>query len=179
MTKIYRRQFTMPPGKHCSKCGLWKPPGQFYADNRRKSGLTCRCRLCIAAGYASNSDDKRARQMQYWHDKRNDILRRASERHARDRAIVFAHYGLECLCCGNDSYDELTIDHLDGDGPEHRKAIGAQTSQELYRWLIKNGFPDRPRLISLCRGCNSSKRSGDRCRKHDRVLVRTGLVLTA
>jgi hypothetical protein len=78
---------------------------------------------------------------------------------ARLRVVVFQHYGWTCACCG--SSDRLTIDHVNGDGREHRKQIGT-SSRHYYRWLVANGFPDG--FQTLCLPCNNSKRSGDRCR---------------
>ena len=167
--KVYARRFTRPPGKTCGKCGRWKSPDGFCKDKSRKSGLTPYCRLCIAADYASNSEDKCARVMRYYQANREDILRRASERHARDRAVVFGYYGGTCLCCG--TVHNLTIDHLDGDGREHRKDLGVRTSWEFYRWLIRNDFPERPRLCVLCHSCNSSKGNSPGCKKHGKTLV--------
>ncbi len=75
------------------------------------------------------------------------------------RQAVFDHYGTKCACCG--SATRLTIDHVNGDGSEHRKEIGAKGSTRMYRWLISNGFPDG--FQTLCGSCNRSKGKGERC----------------
>lgn len=104
--------------------------------------------------HAANADDLNAHNRRY---------RRAS------RATVLAHYGTVCACCG--TTEQLTIDHINGDGAEHRRQMyghrpkykaGFEGSASFYRWLIKQGFP--PGYQTLCRGCNSSKRGGERCR---------------
>ncbi len=71
------------------------------------------------------------------------------------RDAVFAHYGIACACCGSDG--QLTIDHVVGDGKEHRASMETkdQGSLTFYRWLISNGFPAGFQV--LCRPCNSSK----------------------
>ena len=50
---------------------------------------------------------------------------RAAERHrewfAQLRVAVFQHYERSCACCG--STDRLTIDHVNGDGQEHRQEL--------------------------------------------------------
>jgi hypothetical protein len=77
------------------------------------------------------------------------------------RERVFAHYGTACACCG--TTENLSIDHIDGNGTEHRQQIGKnKLGVHFYRWLIENNFP--PGFQALCRGCNSSKRGGSRCR---------------
>ena len=76
---------------------------------------------------------------------------------------MFAHYGESCACCG--TADDLTIDHIDGDGREHRIELfgnADSVSTRFYRWLIEQGFPGG--LQTLCAPCNASKRDGDHCR---------------
>jgi hypothetical protein len=78
------------------------------------------------------------------------------------RAAVFDHYGRTCQCCG--SNDRPTIDHVNGDGREHRAELfGRQvTGVEFYRWLIASGFP--PGFQTMCDPCNNSKGNGANCR---------------
>jgi len=81
----------------------------------------------------------------------------------RYQTAALDHYGHACACCG--ATENLSIDHVNGDGREHREALfgsqgGASTS--MYRWLARNGFPDG--FQTLCRPCNTSKGSGERCR---------------
>jgi hypothetical protein len=81
----------------------------------------------------------------------------------RCRAQVFGHYGWACECCG--ATENLTIDHVNGDGKQHREELfgrngGAGTAQ-FYAWLIREGFPDG--YQALCRSCNTSKGSGESC----------------
>jgi hypothetical protein len=84
--------------------------------------------------------------------------------YAADRAAVLDHYGRTCACCG--TADRPTIDHVNGDGREHREEIG----RKIYRWLVENDFPSG--FQTLCRPCNISKRDGDRCRiDHDGCAV--------
>jgi hypothetical protein len=80
-----------------------------------------------------------------------------------EQSAVFGHYGQLCACCGTAYW--LTIDHIDGNSQQHHAEIGGR--QKLYRWLIANGFP--PGFQTLCAPCNSSKRSGNRCRLDHRA----------
>jgi hypothetical protein len=76
---------------------------------------------------------------------------------------VFDHYGWTCACCVTSDY--LTIDHVDGDGKQHRAQIFGDDRDEggarFYRWLIRSGFPDG--YQTLCRRCNSSKKRTAHC----------------
>jgi hypothetical protein len=79
------------------------------------------------------------------------------------KAVVFAHYGLQCACCG--ATDDLTIDHVNGGGEIHRQQLFGDTwdvSLQFYRWLITQGFP--PEYQTLCVRCNASKGTGPACR---------------
>jgi 5-methylcytosine-specific restriction endonuclease McrA len=78
---------------------------------------------------------------------------------ARQREAVFDHYGRACACCG--VAEDLTIDHVNGDGSRHRARIGTG-SAKLYRWLVASGFPDG--FQTLCAPCNTSKGRHERCR---------------
>lgn len=84
-------------------------------------------------------------------------------RHANKRR-VFAHYGTSCACCGTTK--DLTIDHIDGNGKEHREEVTGGSSS-FYAWLVRNGFPAG--YQTLCATCNLSKGRGEHCRIHEPV----------
>ena len=95
----------------------------------------------------------------YWTRRRAQARAASEPRRLRYRAQVLAHYGRECACCG--TTDRLTIDHVNGDGGQHRAEIGNGTAA-LDTWLIRHGFPDG--FQTLCLPCNQSKGTGQRCR---------------
>jgi len=84
---------------------------------------------------------------------------RRRSRH-RQRTLVFNHYGWSCACCG--ATGRPTIDHVNGDGAEHRRALGNHGSYRTYRWLIVHRFPAG--FQTLCEPCNQSKDRGPGCR---------------
>jgi hypothetical protein len=89
------------------------------------------------------------------------LAQKARQRDALLRAEIFRHYGEVCACCGTS--EDLTIDHVQGNGGEHRRALGyVAAGMQFYRWLRRNGFPDG--YQTLCRRCNRSKGSSERCR---------------
>ncbi len=81
------------------------------------------------------------------------------------RVAVLAWYGEVCACCGTTG--DLTVDHVNGDGPAQREAAWGQPNRDGYnparllRWIIEHGFPDG--FATLCKPCNASKAGGDRC----------------
>jgi hypothetical protein len=85
------------------------------------------------------------------------------------RVAVFGHYGWACSCCG--STDRPTIDHIGGNGREHRQELfGKQRAgSPFYAWLIKQGFPAG--FQTLCVRCNKSKNDGPACRLDHSTLA--------
>lgn len=66
---------------------------------------------------------------------------------------VIEHYGGRCALCGEDRWEFLTIDHINGGGTEHRRKL----NNSVYAWLRKSGWPtDGFRL--LCSNCNCSQK---------------------
>ncbi len=81
-------------------------------------------------------------------------------REVRMRTLL--HYGdgkVECRCCGEDRFEFLCLDHLNGGGKKHRQEVGRGTV--FYRWIVKAGFP--PGFQVLCQNCNFGKGSGETC----------------
>lgn len=80
----------------------------------------------------------------------------------RRRRLCLDWYGRECACCGEDIYEFLVIDHINGGGNKHRKEVlGAGNTGSIYHWLIKNIFPDG--FQTLCHNCNMAKGSYGFC----------------
>ena len=85
-----------------------------------------------------------------------DIRRKQMrERAAQRRKDVINHYGGICICCGETIFEFLGIDHIDGGGIEHRKAIGMSGGSNFYGWIRKNNYPDGFQV--LCHNCNMAK----------------------
>ena len=117
---------------------------------------------------AANLEKSRAltrESVRRWREANREESREQQQRSiSKLKAAVLDHYGHECACCG--ATDRLTVDHINGDGDQHRQQVGGGWA--IYRWIIANGFPDGFQI--LCRPCNTSKRGGPRCRiKHRRA----------
>jgi hypothetical protein len=90
----------------------------------------------------------------------NTIKQYKIDRKSRDKfkVEVFSHYTtdgkIKCSCpgCIVDDIDVLCIDHINGDGAEHRKNNGLKGGIDMYRWIRKNNYPKDLRL--LCCNCN-------------------------
>ena len=72
---------------------------------------------------------------------------------------VLTHYGngkCACVQCGFDDILALSIDHINGNGNEHRRVLGTTGGRPFYVWLKKNNYPEGYR--TLCMNCQYIKR---------------------
>ena len=70
------------------------------------------------------------------------------------KLAVLEAYGGMCVCCGETTPEFLSIDHVNGDGKEHRKALGVHgAGGSIYNDLKRRGYP-REGFRLLCMNCN-------------------------
>ena len=94
----------------------------------------------------------RARTEHYW------------QYRAQLKSEVLTHYGngkLACVKCGYDSnLAALSIDHLNGNGAEHRRGEHTTGGRPFYVWLKNKGFPEG--YQTLCMNCQFIKKFEER-----------------
>ena len=75
----------------------------------------------------------------------------------------FQHYGNKCSCCGETILEFLTLEHENGQGNKHRKALFGHNvgGVHMYRWLKNNNYPEG--YIILCMNCNWAQRYNTQC----------------
>lgn len=105
--------------------------------------------------YLCKSCEKQRAQRKYI--ARKELIREQQRIYdlSNKRKVIEA-YGGKCACCGENTIEFLTIDHINNDGAEDRKNNGNKIGGKLYRWLIKNNFPQNGYQI-LCYNCNCAK----------------------
>jgi hypothetical protein len=65
---------------------------------------------------------------------------------------IITYYGGQCIICGESNQLLLSLDHIDGNGRQHRKEVlGIDSGTGFYKWVLDNK-PDNLRL--LCYNCN-------------------------
>ena len=84
-----------------------------------------------------------------------------TKEHGKEIKIeVLTHYGrgkLACVSCGEHRVACLSIDHINGNGRQDRKAHGAETGGWVfYNALRRAGFPEG--YQTLCMNCQWIKR---------------------
>lgn len=76
----------------------------------------------------------------------------------REKIDVLENYGgAICACCGEDTIDFLTLDHINGAGHAHRKEFTKGHPSRFYVMLKRAGYPDEG-LRVLCMNCNWGRR---------------------
>lgn len=75
------------------------------------------------------------------------------------RRAVMAGYGSRCACCGESDFRFLTLDHVNGDGAQHRRK--SRFCMSAYTEAKKENYPSRFQL--LCFNCNCAKGTAGMC----------------
>lgn len=140
----FARKLSMPNNylgatQTCTKCRRVLPllPDWFSKHKEMKTGLLQMCKDC-----------QRIIQRQ-----------QLRNRKTKQRLTVFNHYSNgvpRCHCCGETTFEFLSIDHINGGGNQHRKNI-----YNIFLWLIQNDFPDGFQI--LCYSCNMAKGFYSKC----------------
>lgn len=146
--------------KRCARCGGVKPLDDFYRNNRSKDQHGAWCKSCYSE--LQLSEDRLERKKAASHERYlrlgDEIRRYNRERHHQMKALLVAHYSNganRCACCGESNIHFLTIDHINGNGSQHRKSSKCGTGATFYRWLLREGMPKG--YQALCYNCNSAR----------------------
>lgn len=127
--------------------------------------------------WQKNKDEINERRRENYPENRDVIIQRVCEyaknnrdkcnalaKNMRDRLKdeVISHYcdgEIQCKSCNEQDIDILSIDHINGNGAEHRREIGLgrKCGYHFYRWLNRNNFPEGFQV--LCFNCQFRKRA--------------------
>lgn len=126
---------------------------RWYEKNREHRNFTNR------AWYHRNNERARARAREWRRVNIDRVKTREYERREKDRYDVISHYShgeICCACCGESTYDFLTIDDIHS---KHHKYFNKHhTASTWYHWLIKNKFPEGFQVLCYNCNCGRSKR---------------------
>ena len=140
---------------YCKSCGTKKALVHYQRDPQRHT-QQARERL---RRWRSEQPEKLAAQ-----------YARHRERLQALKLSVFGHYGDVCACCGEWRIEFLAIDHVNGDGAEHRKSV--HPGHGLYKWIRDHGYP--PDFQILCFNCNWAKGNDSECPHQRERRLRDG-----
>jgi hypothetical protein len=80
----------------------------------------------------------------------------------RLKVETFEQYGgCGCACCGEETFEFLTLDHINNDGAAKRRESGNKVGWVYYQHLKKLGWPEGYQV--LCFNCNSAKGAYGTC----------------
>jgi hypothetical protein len=103
---------------------------------------------------------------------KKDVTLNAQFRRFRIRMEMIAAYGGCCACCGEQTTEFLTLDHIYNDGAAERRATKMPGNQRLIERLRKQGWP-KDRYQLLCFNCNCTKGFFGQC-PHQRLKALKG-----
>jgi hypothetical protein len=116
--------------KHCGKCSNVYPVSFFFKNKARYDGLSVRCKRC----HLENA---------------------CNPKHIRK--AVIAKLGGKCAHCGYDKdIRALALDHVNGDGAQHRKE--QKQPNKYYKDMLDD---TEGRYQILCFNCNEIKKHED------------------
>src|SRR3990167_5409425 len=162
--------------KTCASCKQNKPQTDFYSYRTNKRQSYChKCNAVRTKEWRINNLERaRAHGRKHYWAHRSEHSEQWQEYRNSLKAKVYAAYSGSismCACCGESEKEFLCIDHINGNGAEHRKLIAGKNrgvgGVKLYLWLIRNGFPTGFQI--LCNNCDTSKGSGSVC-IHQRTM---------
>lgn len=158
--------------KTCVKCNEPKSVTEFHRDAGRADGRFPWCKACRSLYGAT--EHYRAQVRAIYHSDPDRFAAYQRDFRMKAREAVLGHYGRLCACCG--VKDNLTIDHVAGNGADHRRELFGSTrgsSGKWYAWLVAEGFPNE--YQTLCRRCNRSKGRTDHCHLDHGAPPRTAM----
>ncbi len=133
----------------CRECGIELNDDNWYGSYKEQHYYLCiKCNAIKSKTYHI----KRKHEDPTYLNKNSEY----NKKHRKEiKQFIINKYGGKCECCGETNPEFLTIDHIDGNGSQHRKEIGIGCGNAFYIWLRDNNFPkDNFRL--LCMNCNFS-----------------------
>lgn len=153
--------------KLCKDCGKTQPL-KLFRHGRRV------CRPCTRLIERARDDNRPGGKLA-WNQRRYRMQReqniaRAQKNARAIRAVVLAHYGGICACCGEGDPRFITLDHVHRNGNRQRAATKSKGGTRFYYWVKKNGFPDDLRL--LCYNCNMGREQNNGICPHEEGRLR-------
>jgi 5-methylcytosine-specific restriction endonuclease McrA len=149
-----------------SRCKEWHKnnPERARALRKKWAAENPERRKEIARAWSNKHKEDRHAYYRKLMRERPDDLRAFGRKHIAElKKKIIEAYGGKCACCGESTYEFLTIDHING-RDKGDKLMGAA----LYRALKNQGFP-KDNYQLLCFNCNSAKGLYGQC-PHKKVM---------
>lgn len=164
--------------KVCSSCSLLKDYSEYHRSRNSADGYRFQCKVCVNKKRRETCAKKKNENYVPTYVKIN--LSIPDELVGKDRNIAYNkeyrklykkeisvkkrteldqakidginHYGGKCTCCGEATYEFLTLEHLEGRPKNNKKR---RTGKGAWLQVKQEGFPDK--YTVLCFNCNCAK----------------------
>jgi hypothetical protein len=124
---------------NCNVCGVELDNTNWLLSRQNRKSYICK--IC------ENSKNNNR-----YNKNRDKYLINNKNRYQEIKEEVFSYYGGKCNICGQRDHSLLSLDHLEGNGRQHRKSIlRIDSGTGFHKWVCKNK-PNNLRL--LCYNCN-------------------------
>ena len=155
--------FTM---KTCKQCLEEKPLGDFYQKDKKANRYSSICKKCELINQEirvkKESSEEKELRLEKRRNKSKDSyknnpfyrqnqLDRNKKSYFDLRKVVIEKYGGKCECCGEQNFEFLSIDHINGGGSKELSSSGLGN---FLRKLQREEKSSDYRV--LCRNCNQS-----------------------
>ncbi|KKN26963.1 hypothetical protein LCGC14_0869590 [marine sediment metagenome] len=97
--------------------------------------------------YQEHIEEERARSRAWARNNREKHAELVRNSYRRAKNLFFEMYGSKCACCGEETREFLTLDHVKGQVGKKK-----QKTRAAYGEAIKKYDPEKFRI--LCRNCN-------------------------
>ena len=113
------------------------------------------CNFCKKQFLATRSDAIRCKECrkQYLQDYRklDTTKEKRHDQYKNLRQKAISGYGNKCACCGEDKFEFLALDHVNGGGRKERETM---STYQIARKIVLANFPKEYRV--LCHNCNQA-----------------------
>lgn len=170
--------------KQCNKCNGVFDDKHFQRNRRLKDGLTDTCKVCLNEQRRTNyqlkkdgtfvskarmprlTDEQRSqrkdehREYNKQYRLRNLETLKIQKKNYMNKTKLdgIIAYGGKCSCCGESTYEFLTIEHLNGRDKSDKKKL---TGKQMWVRAKAEGYPDT--YTVLCFNCNCAKGAFGTC----------------
>jgi hypothetical protein len=128
----------------------------YLLDTEKPTGYRILCHNCNISlglhGYCPHDGCRTLPEYEHLQGRERVLVQQKAYR-LRIRLEALKEYGGACACCGETRHEFLAIDHIEGGGVQHRKALGSQ-GKRFHHYLKTQGYPPGYRV--LCHNCNTS-----------------------
>lgn len=139
--------------KFCPRCKQTKKIEFFSKGINTVDGLKIYCKDCCHKEYLLNQEHYCKYATDYIRDAKIKAFKIIT-----DNKKITCVKRKEWSCCSTNDMDFLSIDHINGNGANHRREIKANSSADTYRWVIKHPEEAKKTMQILCMNAQVKKK---------------------